>query len=72
MEKEGHGAARRDVIVGFGWPVESGKDGVYSFGQSFGRVVIAEKDIGAGVIKVEGCEAELWSWEIRFGMRTTG
>lgn len=71
MKKEGHGAARRDMIVGFGWPIESGKDGIYGIGKSFGRVPVAEEDVGTGVIEIEGSEAELWSWEIRFRMWTT-
>lgn len=59
------------MIVGFGWPVESGKDSVYSFRQRFRRILVAEKDIGAGVIKIEGSKAKLWSWEMWFRMWTT-
>ena len=59
------------MIVGFGWPIESGKDGVYGIGKSFGRVAVAEEDIGTGVIEIEGIEAELWSWEFWFRMWTT-
>ena len=71
MKKEGHRAARRDMIVGFCWPIESGEDGVYGIGKSFGRVPVAEKDIGAGVVEIEGSETELWSWEIWFRIWTT-
>ena len=71
MKKEGHGAARRDMIVGFGWRIESGQDGIYSFGEGFDRVPVAEKDIGTGVNKIEGSEAELGSRETRFRMWTT-
>lgn len=70
MEKEGHGAARRDMIVGFGGLIENGKDGVYGCRKSLGRVYIAEEDIGAGVIKIKGREAKLWSWETGFRMWT--
>ena len=56
------------MIVGFGRLIENRKDGVYGFGKSFGRVHISEKDIGAGVIEVEGREAKLWSWETWFWM----
>ena len=38
MEKEGHGSARRDMIIGFGGVVENGKDSVYGSGKGFGRV----------------------------------
>lgn len=53
MEKEGHGAAGRDMIVGFGRLIESGKDGVYGFGKSLGRICVTEKNIGARMIKIE-------------------
>lgn len=71
MEKEGYGAARRDVFICFCGLIENGQDGVYGFGKSFERVRGAEKDIGAGVIKIEGREAKLWSWEPWFWMGTT-
>lgn len=71
MKKEGHRATRRDVIVGFGRPIENGKDSVYGIGKSFRRVTVAEKDIGTGVIEIEGGEAELWSRELWFRMWTT-
>lgn len=71
METEGHGAARRDMIVGFGGLIENGKDGVDCLRKSFGRIRIAEKDIGARVIKVKGREAELWDWKGWFWMWTT-
>ena len=72
MEKESHGAARRDMIIGFGRLIENGEDGVYGFGKCFDRIGIIKKDIGARVIEIEGRKAKLWSWEIWFGMWTTG
>lgn len=59
------------MIIGFGGLVENGKDAIYGFGKSFGRVCIAEKDIGARVIEIEGRQAKLWSWETWFWMWTT-
>ena len=63
MKKESHGATRRDMVVGLGRLIESGKDGVYSFGKSFARVCITEEDIGARMIEIEGREAKLRGWE---------
>ncbi len=71
MKKECHGAARADMIVSFGWLIKSGKNGIYGFGESFGRVGISKEDIGAWVVKIEDREAKLWSWETWFGMWTT-
>lgn len=71
MEKESDGAAGRDVVIGFGGLVENGEDGVHGFRKSFGWVGGSEKDIGAGMIKIEAGEAKLWGWELWLGMWTT-
>ena len=63
MEKEGHGAAYRNMTISFSGLVEDGKDGVYGFGKSFRRVGIVEKHTGTGVIEIEGREAKLWGWK---------
>ena len=70
MEKEGYRATRRYMIVGFGGPIENGQYGVYSFRKSFGRVRVAEKDIGASVIQVERREAKFWRWKFWYWMGT--
>lgn len=59
------------MIIGFGGLIENGKDGIYGFRKSFGRVCIAEKDTGAGVIEIERRQAKLWDWETWFWMWTT-
>ena len=35
------------------------------------RAVDSEKDLGAGMIKIEAGEAKLWGWELWLGMWTT-
>ena len=60
------------MIVAFGRLIENGKDGIYGFAKRFERVCIIEKDIGARVIEIECREAKLCSWEIWFGVWTTG
>ena len=71
MKKEGHGAARRNMIIGFGGLVENGKHRVYGLGKSFGRIRVIEENIGPRVIKIKTRETELRSWETWFGMWTT-
>lgn len=58
-------------MIGFGGLIEKGEDDVYGFGKGFGRVRIAEKDIGAGVIEIEGREAKLRSRETWLRMWTS-